>query len=250
MIQSNTLTQSRVILSKLLWAMSSQLLSIFRDEYSSTFLGNLIQSSNKFTVKKKKKKHRSFLFSSLNNPGLSSFPSMSDAPNHQLSLLSFAGFSLICPCLSCTGETRTGHGTPNVPCQIWPVGSVPPNAVQDAIVHLCSEGTLLTYVQLLHQDTQVLLCNSAFQLFDPQPVLVHGVIPPQRQDLAFLLLKFRRFLSTHFSSLFKVPLNSSTLICCSSHSSQFYVIYQYVKGELIPIIHIIKEEVTWFWPQY
>lgn len=98
----------------------------------------------------RKKKCKSLLFSSLNNPGLSSFPSMSDAPNHQLSLWSFAGFTLISPFLSYTGEAGTGHSTPNVPCQVWPVGSVLPNAVQDAIVHFCSEGTLLTHVQLLH----------------------------------------------------------------------------------------------------
>lgn len=45
-------------------------------------------------------------------------------------------------------------------------------------------GTLLAHVQLFRWDLQVLFCKSAFQLVDTQPVLVHGVIPPQVQDLA------------------------------------------------------------------
>ncbi|KAK4830496.1 hypothetical protein QYF61_011409 [Mycteria americana] len=63
--------------------------------------------------------------------------------------------------------------------------------------------TLLAHVQLVEHDPQVLFCKAAFHLVSPQPELVHGVIPPQVQDLQFPLLNSIRFLSAHFSSLLR-----------------------------------------------
>lgn len=42
---------------------------------------------------------------------------------------------------------------------------------------------LLTHIQHgVHQDAEVLFCQAAFQLGGLQHVVVHGVVPPLRQD--------------------------------------------------------------------
>ena len=49
-----------------------------------------------------------------------------------------------------------------------------------ATAHLLARGQLAD-----HQEPKALLCRAALQLFGPQCVLVHEVIPPQVQDFAF-----------------------------------------------------------------
>ena len=72
-----------------------------------------------------------------------------------------------------------------------PTGHTPPNAPQDAIGLLGSQGTLLAYGQpVVYQDTQVPLRRAAFQQVCPKPVLMHGVVPPQVQDPALALVEF------------------------------------------------------------
>lgn len=79
-----------------------------------------------------------------------------------------------------------------------------PNAGQDA-VDLCCKGAFLAHGQLVQEDTQVLFYKAAFQTVRPQPVLLHGFIPPQVQDfLPLLLLNFLIFLLVHFSSQSKI----------------------------------------------
>ena len=84
-----------------------------------------------------------------------------------------------------------------------PTGNILSNAAQDTICLLCHTGTLLTCVQSgVHQDSQVLLCQSAFQLGGPQYVPVHGVVPVGLcRTSHFPSMNSRRFLSAHFSTL-------------------------------------------------
>jgi len=111
---------------------------------------------------------------------------------------------------------RTGPSTPGVASPVLNKGEGSPpstcwqylsSTAQDNVHCLFCKGTLLAHVQLgVCQDPQGLCCNITFQLGDPLHILVHGVVPPQRQDLApwhLSLLNFMRFLSTHFSSLLR-----------------------------------------------
>jgi len=122
------------------------------------------------------------------------------------SLWSCTGHTPVSACLCCTGEPCTGPSTPDIPhqCCAEAKDDLPrpalPSAAHDAVGLLCSKGTLLSYLQLVRQDPQVLFCKAVLQLFGPQPVLVHGVVPPQVLDLAFALLIIMKFLSAHFSS--------------------------------------------------
>lgn len=66
-----------------------------------------------------------------------------------------------------------------------PADNAFPNAAKDA-VDLCHEGGLLGHGQLIVlQDPYVLLWRAAFQMVNSQSLLVHGVIPTQRQDFEF-----------------------------------------------------------------
>ena len=74
----------------------------------------------------------------------------------------WASLQYVCPCLSCTGEHRTGTSTLKV-ASLWlnrekhlpsPDGSALLNVVQDTVSSLCYQGTLLTHIQLsIHQDS-------------------------------------------------------------------------------------------------
>ena len=69
-------------------------------------------------------------------------------------------------------------------------GNSLPTAAQDTICLLCHKDTLLACVQLgVHQNPQILLCKVAFQLGGLQLVLVHGAVPSQMQDFAFLCVE-------------------------------------------------------------
>ena len=70
-----------------------------------------------------------------------------------------------------------------------PAAHTPPNAPQDPIGFLGSQGTLLAHDHLVtHQDSQVPLCRAALQQVRPKPVLMHGVVSAQVQDPALALL--------------------------------------------------------------
>ena len=102
---------------------------------------------------------------------------------------------LSCQCPFCTGETRTGHSTPDAVLQAphrgagslywtcqphmwkynpgcsWP--SLPQGHTADSCLTCCSEGPWELFLQNCFSDSQ------------PQPVLSHGVIPSQKQDWIF-----------------------------------------------------------------
>jgi len=74
------------------------------------------------------------------------------------------------------------EGEKNLP---RPAGHTLLNAPQETIGLLGNQGTLLAHGQLvIHQDTHFHLHRAAFHQVSPEPILVHGVIPPQVQDPA------------------------------------------------------------------
>jgi len=128
---------------------------------------------------------------------------MTGAPAPLSCLWLFIRPNPVCPCLPCVGKPRTGHRT----------------------LHGCSQGALLAHVQLgVHQESQVLFSKAVFQPFGPQHVLVHGVIPPQVQGLAFPFADLQRTPVHPFLQPVWVPLNGSTTSWCVNHSSQFCII--------------------------
>jgi len=89
-------------------------------------------------------------------------------------------------------------------------GNAPPNAAQDTIHLLCRKGTWLVHIQPgVHQDPQVLLCQAAFQLGGPQPVLVLGVVPSQGQGFALSLVELLGALVSPLLQPVKVPLGAA-----------------------------------------
>ena len=79
------------------------------------------------------------------------------------------------------------EGKENLP---RPAAHTPPNASQDPIGFLGSQGTLLAHGQpVIHQDTQVALHRAALQQVHPDPVLMHGVVPAQVEDPAFAFVE-------------------------------------------------------------
>ena len=94
------------------------------------------------------------------------------------------------------------------------------NESQDTMWHFCWKGTLLAHVQLgVYQDPQVLFYQPAFQLGSPQYVLVHGVVPPQVQELTFLLSAFDYVSVGPFLQSVKVPLDGSMMVCLLSSAN-------------------------------
>ena len=94
---------------------------------------------------------------------------------------------------------------------------------------------------LIHQHSQVLLCRAALQQVSPEPVLMHGVIPPQVQDLALALVELHWFPLCPTLQPVQISLKGSTAFQCISHSSQFCVIFVLVcliKG----LEHLSNEE--------
>lgn len=78
------------------------------------------------------------------------------------------------------------HSTPCVMSPVEGKSDLPqvavddlPNASQDAVALLCCKGAFLAHGQLVQEDTQVLPYKASFQTVRPQPVLLHGCIPPR-----------------------------------------------------------------------
>lgn len=62
-------------------------------------------------------------------------------------------------------------------------GNTVPRVIHNAAAFLCCEDTFLVHVQCgVHQDLQVLLCQTTFQLFGPKSILEHWVIAPHGED--------------------------------------------------------------------
>lgn len=153
---------------------------------------------------------------------------MTGAPVPQSSLWSRAGSSLVSYYL----PTLTSPDL-NAVLQIWLhqhwrnekshlpqlAGEDPFNAVQDAVHGLCGKGILQAHGHLTaHQNSLILLCQAAFQPVSHQLLLVHGVIPLQGQDFAYLFAELHGVsVGPTFPHL--VSMNSRTTICCIKPSS-------------------------------
>lgn len=66
-------------------------------------------------------------------------------------------------------------------------------AAQDTVSYLsCKKAQLALGQFCVYWDLQVLSCQASSQLSGPHPLLVHGAVLPQLQNLHFLLLVFVR----------------------------------------------------------
>lgn len=83
-----------------------------------------------------------------------------------------------------------------------PPGNVLPSGAWEVVGRLCCNGAVLADVQfLLHQDPQVLLCKTAFQLFNPSLYSCMDLSLLKCRASHFPSLNFLRLLLAHFSSL-------------------------------------------------
>jgi len=83
-----------------------------------------------------------------------------------------------------------------------PSGNDLPNVGEGVAGNLCSTGVLLAHVPLdFHQDPQVLFSKGALHLVSPNIYGCMRFFLPRESSWHFLVLKFSRFLSDHFSSL-------------------------------------------------
>ena len=74
---------------------------------------------------------------------------------------------------------------------------------------LCWKGTLLSHVpRVVHQDFQLLFCQSAVCLLGPH--LLRGVVSSQVQDFVFVFVEFPEVFLSSFLQLVKLPLNSGS----------------------------------------
>lgn len=105
------------------------------------------------------------------------------------SLLLPAVFHPICPHLFCTGELRKGRRSPGVfpgllaegkKCLTQPVVTFQPSTLQE-------DDVVAPVPALVHQDTQVCLCQAALELAGSQLVLVLEAHYPCGQVLTFSL---------------------------------------------------------------
>lgn len=79
-----------------------------------------------------------------------------------------------------------------------------PNATQDTTIFLCCKGTLVAHVQLgAHEGTLGSFLSSCFPGECPQHVLVLGLVPPQKNSFALLLVELHDIPVTHFSIMSK-----------------------------------------------
>lgn len=98
----------------------------------------------------------------------------------------------------------------------------------------CCKDTLLIHGHLpVHQVPQFyfVFWQAALQLLGPQPVLVEGVIAPQVQDLATLIVEHHDILV------------GNTNIWCIDQSSQFCIFCKIPVGVCCPSLQIINEDV-------
>ena len=120
------------------------------------------------------------------------------------------------------------EGEENLP---RPAAHPPRDAPQDPIGLLGTQGTLLAHGQpIVHQDTQVPLRRPALQQVVPKPLLMHGVVPPQVQDLALALVEPHQVPLCPDLQPIQVTLNGSTAFWCIYHTSRFCVVSKLAEG--------------------
>lgn len=116
-------------------------------------------------------------------------------------------------------------------------GGACPNAVREAVGHVCHRGTVLAHAQFgVHEDPPHLFLQSRLPAGQTQPVMEHGISHPQLQDFAFPFAERCDVPVGPFLWHVEVPLNSSWNISCIEHRSQSSTICQLAEGVLCPII--------------
>ncbi|KAK4832478.1 hypothetical protein QYF61_023525 [Mycteria americana] len=132
-----------------------------------------------------------------------------------------------------------------------PAGHAIFDTSQDAIGFLGHLGTLLAHIQAaVNQHPQVLLCRAAFQPLFPKPVVLHGVVVAQVQDLALGLVKPHTIDPSPSIQPVQVPLQSLPTLQQINTPAQLGVICKLTEGALDPLIQIIDKDVKQNWPQH
>lgn len=101
----------------------------------------------------------------------------------------------------------------------------------------------LIFKMVVHQDLHIFFSKAAFYPVGHLRLLVHGVIPHQRQDFSYPCMRFFLVLQP-----VQLSLNGSIFVWYINHSSQFRTICKFAEGTLSPIIQVINKEVEWYWP--
>ncbi|KAK4822235.1 hypothetical protein QYF61_011876 [Mycteria americana] len=131
-----------------------------------------------------------------------------------------------------------------------PAGHAISDTSQDAIGFLGHLGTLLAHIQEgVSQHPQVLFCLAAFQPLFPKPVVLHGVVVTQVQDLALGLVKPHTIDLGPLIQPVQVPLQSLPTLEQIDAPAQFGVICNFTEGALNPLIQIIDKDIKQDWPQ-
>lgn len=146
---------------------------------------------------------------------------------------------------------------------LWPAGYILHHAAQGATDHLCSKG------QLLQWRWHCWLGISSSYIRTSRPFSAHTSEPPGPSEPSgwsswstpslywcsglilysytsqFLFIEVHEIPTCPFLQAVKVPLDGHTTFWCIFHSSQICLIFKVV---ICPIIPIINEEVTRYWP--
>lgn len=134
---------------------------------------------------------------------------------------------------------RHGFTVPDKGKEMFPFSHTPANAAHYAFGPLGCKGPLLTHVQLVHEDSQALFCEAAFQpVRPPAPYSSPGAVlctslyrtscgPPQPLSPA------------------QFSVESSPVLSCSPHNS---VLLRKLAGSaLCPVVQVVHDDVIKFW---
>ncbi|KAK4817504.1 hypothetical protein QYF61_016511 [Mycteria americana] len=132
-----------------------------------------------------------------------------------------------------------------------PAGYTISDTSQDAVGLLGHLGTLPAHIQpAVDQHPQVLFCQAAFQPLFPKPVVLHGVVVTQVQDLALGLVETHTVGLSPWIQPVQVPLQSLPTLKQINTPTQLGVICKLTEGALDPLIQIIDKDIKQNWLQY
>ncbi|KAK4810558.1 hypothetical protein QYF61_004521 [Mycteria americana] len=132
-----------------------------------------------------------------------------------------------------------------------PAGHAIFDTSQDAIGFLGRLGTVLAHIQpAVNQHPQVLLCQAAFQPLFPKPVVLHGVVVAQVQDLALSLVEPHTIGPSPLIQPVQVPLQTLPTLQQINTPTQLGVICKLTEGALDPFVQIIDKDIKQDWPQH
>ncbi|KAK4829616.1 LOW QUALITY PROTEIN: hypothetical protein QYF61_005743 [Mycteria americana] len=233
---------------------SKCLLNTSRDGDSTTSLGSLFQCLTTLLVK------TFFLTSNLNLPwrNLRPFPLVLSLVNWEKRLTPTSlqpPFRYEGPK---TEHSIQGAASPGHDRFPTPAGHPIPDTSQDAIGLLGHLGTLLVHIQrAINQYPQDLFHQAAFQPLFPKPccmgllpVVLHGVVVIQVQDLALGLVKPHTIDLGPSIQPVQVPLQSLATLKQINTPTQLGVICKLTEGALNPFVQIIDKDIKQDWPQH